>query len=565
MARAKGRGARRDLAKAAKLFAQAFEQERSGEPERAERGYRRVLALQPDHPGALHQLAFLIRGAGKLQPALLLLRRAVAAMPRDAVMRNNLGNLLREAGQLDEAAAEYRAALRLDPDYVNAAFNLGQTLQSNGDAAGALPCLERVIALRPNDTGARAARAGVLLDLGRASEAVNAAREALAIDPKDARAHNELGLACTDTGDFESAAAALRTALRLGSGSVKAFLNLVRIQRYQSTEHEDIRFGERLLESASIDPAERAELHFALGKVYDDCEHYREAFAHFREANRLVRATRLYDRAAQARAADRLIETFSPALFERLGNAGADSSLPVLVVGMPRSGTSLVEQIIASHPRAAGAGELATLARLGAALAERSDGETPYPECVARLDARTAGALGEEYLDELRARGGNDGLRISDKMPTNFWHLGLAAVLLPRARVVHCRRDPRDVAVSIYFRQFTYGHGYAYDLDDIAWEQRLHDRLMAHWNAVLPLPIHEVCYEELVSDQERVTRELIAFLALPWDPRCLRFHTTERAVHTASAWQVRQPVYTRSVGRWRHYAEFLEGKGGAAV
>ena len=224
---------------------------------------------------------------------------------------------------------------------------------------------------------------------------------------------------------------------------------------------------------------------------------------------------------------------------------------------MPRSGTTLVEQIIASHPQVFGAGELRHIRAMVAGLPAGLQTDTAYPECVTMLDERLARSLAEDYLKKLRVMGGN-AQRVSDKMPANFFYLGLIALMFPNARVIHCRRDPLDVCLSIYFHQFARGHNYAYDLTDLAVYYRQYRRLMQHWHAALPLEICDIQYEELVADQEVVSRRLIDYCDLPWDDRCLEYYKNKRPVQTASNWQVRQPIYTDSIQRWKNYEKHLD-------
>ena len=225
---------------------------------------------------------------------------------------------------------------------------------------------------------------------------------------------------------------------------------------------------------------------------------------------------------------------------------------------MPRSGTTLVEQILASHPLVHGAGELEYFREVAARLPDMLDSGEPYPNCLRELDASRARAIAADYLAELRARGGAGVERVVDKMPLNFEHVGLIALTLPRARFIHCRRDARDLCLSIYFQHFASRNEYAYSFADIADYHGIYEGYMAHWRRVLPGRILDVDYEALVEDLEGVTRTMLAHLDLAFDEQCLRFHETERAVGTASHWQVRQPLYSDSVGRWRHYASHLE-------
>ena len=253
---------------------------------------------------------------------------------------------------------------------------------------------------------------------------------------------------------------------------------------------------------------------------------------------------------------DRVIATFTPELLAEKVEFGNPSELPVFIVGMPRSGTSLVEQIAASHPDVYGAGELDDMRRIAVALSARLGTSETYPEVVRRLDPITTRAIAEEHLAQLRTHSAA-AARITDKLPINFHRLGLAAILFPRARLIHCMRDPLDTCVSCYFQEFAHGQPFAYDLGYLGRFYRDYERLMAHWHRVLPGKILDIPYEALIADQEGWSRKLIDFLGLPWDDRCLAFYKKERLVRTASFWQVRQPIYASSVGRWRHYAKHL--------
>ena len=253
---------------------------------------------------------------------------------------------------------------------------------------------------------------------------------------------------------------------------------------------------------------------------------------------------------------DGLIAVCTPGYFERVRSFGVDSDVPVFVVGMPRSGTTLAEQILASHPCACGAGELHDIGQIVIKLAEGLGGPEQYPNSLGRLDPAPVRALAEAYLDQLRQRCG-EAARVVDKMPLNYQHLGVIAALFPRARVVHCRRDPIDTCLSCYFQDFARPLPFGPDLAHLGHHYREYERLMAHYTRVLPLPLFELRYEELTADQEAVSRRLLDFCGLDWDDRCLRFHETARTVNTSNALQVRQPLYRSSVGRWKRYEAHL--------
>jgi hypothetical protein len=309
-------------------------------------------------------------------------------------------------------------------------------------------------------------------------------------------------------------------------------------------------------------PAEdRCRISFAIARTHDRANRYGEAFEYGRRANDLRReidgrAGLVYDPAAFARRIDQLIALFTPEYFARVRGFGTDAETPVFVVGMMRSGTTLVEQILASHPRAFGAGELSDLVRLLAALPARLRTTTEFPACVNLLDESTARVVAGEYVQRLRALGGAAD-RVVDKMPTNYLWLGFIATFFPNARIIHCRRDPVDTCLSCFFQDFASPHPYTSDLRHMGHYYRQYERLMAHWATVLPVRVFELNYEELTTDQEAVSRRMVEYCGLPWDDRCLRFNENKRVVRTASALQVRRPMYTSSVGRWKRYEPFL--------
>ena len=547
---------RRTPRSVSRALSTAWERHRAGDLTAAERAYRRVLTLDPANAPALQHLAAFEHGRGNLEGAQALLSRALRADPADAICRSNLANLLQEQGRLSEALGHYREALRLAPAHRTARYNLGKALQRLGDFEAAVECFEALLALAPEDAGAWTALGLVLQDAGLPERALGSWRRALALDPGHAEAHNSLGTLYMERGAFTEAEAAFHTALACNPRFSPAFVNLVQVRRIGADDASLVARIQAVLDTGGLSEAESADLHFALAKAREDLGDYGRAFAHYREGNRLRRAHLHYERGAAGERTATLAGAFDADFFARVAGCGAPSRRPVFIVGMPRSGTSLVEQILASHPDCFGAGELPHLSRLARSLALRDGAAGAAPAGLAG-DADLA-ALGHAYLDALPAEAGA-AARVTDKMPANYLHLGLAAAILPRARVIHCRRDAMDVCFSIYAQQFTHRDAYPYacDLEDIASEYLACERLMAHWRRVLPLPIHEVRYEELIDAQEGVTAELLAFCGLPFDARCLRFHETARPVRTASNWQVRQPLYRASIARWRRFEHQL--------
>jgi len=312
----------------------------------------------------------------------------------------------------------------------------------------------------------------------------------------------------------------------------------------------------------------RTWLHFALAQHFDKSGDYRRAMAHAHSANglkkqRLAERGCSFDPAAHARGIAERAAWYTPDLFAAALPLGTESDLPVFIVGLPRSGTTLVEQILASHSRVHGAGELDDAERLAAELGGVLAAGLARGGRFTEGEISFARGLGEAHLHKLAGLGGN-AIRVVDKMPTNFAHLGALAVLFPRARVIHCVRDPRDAILSCYFQNFaSEAMNFTFDWDHLTHYWRQYQRLMEHWRNVLPLPMHEVSYEELVRDQEGVSRRLVEWCGLEWEPGCLEFHKTRRTVATASAAQVRQPIHTQAVARWRNYAPHLAWPGEA--
>ena len=278
--------------------------------------------------------------------------------------------------------------------------------------------------------------------------------------------------------------------------------------------------------------------------MFDDLERYDEAFPHFSKGNELDSRTTPFDPRIHGILIDRLKRIFNKQFLSRRQGFGSESKRPIIIVGMPRSGTTLTEQVLASHPDVFGAGELRYIGVIADKLADHASGAAAYS------------GFANSYLDQIGALAPT-AARIIDKNPLNFEYLGLIGRLLPSARVIHCRRDPRDVAVSCYFQNFTTGQEWSFDLADIGTYFKAYRRLMDHWEDVLPMPVMAIDYEDMVGDVEATARRIVDFVGLPWDPACLAFHTAERAVRTASQWQVRQPIYRRSAGRWRRHAQHL--------
>ena len=545
-------------ARLAERFRVASLDHRAGRLAAAEAGYREILEAAPGYPGAALNYALLARSTGRVDLALGLAEQAVASGPFEAIAHATLGNLLLEKERAAEAVDAYSAALRFDPGHVNARFNLGYALRRMGEPEAAADEFNRLVDRFPNDAGHWIGLGGALLEAARPRDALDALKRALVLSPDDPEVLTELGIAHVDAGEFEAARGCYRRVLVARPDDGRAWLNYSKTRRFADSDRTDVEEAERSaarLDAASAPGVEGGDLHFALGKMHDDLGDYDRAFEHFRRGNEILRRHLPHDPGAAERLVEEMEARYDASWFEGVRGTGDPSPRPVFIVGMPRSGTTLVEQILASHSAVHGAGELIRLPNIARRLLGRGGGgggAGAWPPAKADLEAAAG-----DYLEYIGARAGA-ALRVTDKLPENYHHLGLIASILPNARIVHVRRDAMDVCVSNYVVRFGQGHAWSFGLESLAAEYHAYERLMRHWRAVLPSPVHEISYERLTESLEAESRELVEFCGLDWDPGCLEFHRTERAVHTASGWQVRQPVYRRSVGRWRNYERHLE-------
>jgi tetratricopeptide (TPR) repeat protein len=537
----------------------ARQRHQAGDLAAAARLYRAVLQADPAHAEALGLLALACHQQGDFTEAEACYRRALALRPDDAEGHFRFGMALMSLGRPTEAADCFRQVVRLRPDSAEAWNNLGNVLLLEGNAAAAIRAYREAVRLRPGYAEACLNLGNALREDDRLAEGLAWYREAVRLKPAFPKAHNNLAAALLEMGEIQEAEAHLRECLAYSPGSPQVLSTLAANGLYGDADPgaDDLR---RRLSDPRLAPVDASFLHSTLAHVLDRAGQVDEAFAHYREANRLRRrvaaeAGEAFDPAEQSRLVDRLIAFFTPAYFERVRSFGVPTEVPVFLVGMPRSGSSLVEQVLSNHPDVAGAGELRDVPRLAALLPQQLGTPTPYPECVSHLEPDTARRLAEDYLTRVGELAG-PAKRITDKMLENFLHLGLISTLFPGARVIHCRRNPLDTCVSCFCQVFR-GLNFTWDLDDLASYFKDHERLMAHWRTVLPLPILEVVYEDVVADPEGAARRLVEHCGLPWDDRCLRFYENPRPVRTVSKLQVRRPIYSSSVGRWQRFAAHL--------
>lgn len=510
-----------------------------------------ILLQTPAHGPALVIKARLARQWGHYDAAEALLALASDAVGDHPQWLSESGYLALAMGNAPVGIARFEALVHKLPDYADGHFNLAHAYREHGRFESAIVSFERALELnvgQPHE--AHTELGSTLLQVRRESDAQAHFERALALRPAYSRALFGLGTVYAAQGDFESALTHFRAALDDDPSFVEAFAQIAAHRRFDRVDDADIIAMQGALAAPAITQVQREKLEFSLGKALDDCGEYDEAFAHYTAANRLKHArSPAYDRARQEDAVARIMETFDghkslPEL------TSSERDRPIIIVGMPRSGTTLIETMLARHPQVDAGGELSFFERVvRPALA-------PYPAGLERAGVDTLAQLASLYLEELQRAG--DAPRTTDKYPANFVHLGTIARLFPDASLIHCSRDPLDTCLSIFFQDFSYGNDYANDLEDVAHYYGQYQRLMTHWSQYLGMRLLHIRYEDVVDEQDIALLRMLDHCDLPYDERCLDAAYDPEVVSTLSRWQVRQPVYATSKARWRHYRGHVE-------
>lgn len=510
------------------------------------------MTATPAHVNALLAAGRQKAAAGKLDAALASFEQAAQADPQSFDAWLLVGVVHMREARPAAALEPLERAHALDPQQLDAARALADAWFQLGAPAAALPLWRQVIAARPKDLDARLKLGETCNQLGLHGAAIDVYRDGLREQPVCAELQLALAQTHEDAGRRDEAVGAYAQALQARPGWPEALAGLIGLQRAAASDLL-LEQAHAQLQRRDLGDRQRALLGYALGKAHDGKGNTPLAMPLWHAANAARR--RLcgpYDEARMEASVERLLQTFDAAHFARKPRAtGSPDPRPVFIVGMPRSGTTLLEQILASHPQGHGCGELPEIARLVQVLG------SGWPEVASELDAPWLQQGAQTWLHAATRNAPEAARRLVDKAPLNYFNVGLIADLFPRAHVIWCRRDPRDVALSIYAENMALEARFSTDLGAIAHALALHVRLMRHWQAVAPLPVHEVVYEHLVQSPEQVVRQLLEFLDLPWDPACLEFHASNRPVQTPSRWQVRQPIHGRAMGRWQRYAADL--------
>jgi tetratricopeptide (TPR) repeat protein len=518
--------------------------------------YERVLEIKPDHVESLSNLGAVYLASERLDDALKTAQQTLKINPNYAEAHCNLGATLTLLNRREDAHKAYNTALNIRPNYFQAILGVAKLHLADNKLFQALKTAQIALKIEPDDADGHALMGDVQVALGATDAALNSFATARRIDPEHIASILSSGHLAIELGDFIEADALFNEVLRINEDNLSAKTSLVTTRKI---EKDDKVFSDLLKISGDIDEMfdlKAIPLHFALGKGFEDLQEYPKAFEQFAAGCKRKRAHVDFDIEAFTQRINAIKAFFSAEAINEMRGAGSDDNTPIFVLGMPRSGTTLTEQIIASHSQVFGAGELQDLLRIaGKPPGSKLSGfPRSFEECTSSLLTAT----GDAYADGLRKRA-PDAQRITDKMPANFQVVGLIHLALPNAKIVHVRRNPVDTCLSNFSKNFAHSNQpQSYDLEELGLYYRQYHELMAHWRKVLPTDAwYEVDYENLVQDTDAQARKLIEYCGLEWEPQCLDFHTTKRAVKTASVTQVRQPIYKTSVERWRSYSDQL--------
>ena len=574
-----------------RLIDQALAAHGAGDLDQAEHLYRRILAADARDFDALHMLGIVFaqrqqfEEAERLIGSAMMVDRKVApclhhygnvlsmlARYEDAVkvydealllalfsapIYSDRGNAKRALGQTEEAVASYNQALSLNPNFADALDNLAQALielRRHDEADGVL---RRALALNADDPYAVKLTGHLAFVRGNLDAAVAYSRRALTLKPDQGDAYHTMANALRELGHLDEAREAYVKSVELQPGSAAFYFGLSSCTIFSPGDRHLAAMESIAAKATGLSHLDRIYLGFALGKAYADVKDNRRSFEHLLAANAGKRATLDYNERAIFAIFDRIEQIFTPELMASKSRGGELSRRPIFIVGMPRSGTTLIEQLLASHPAVYGAGELPTLRDVAQSV-QIAGNVARYPAYVPDLDTAALRSIGANYVTRAGALAPDD-RRITDKMPSNFQFVGLIHLALPNAVIIHAVRDPTDTCISCFANLFKINEqSYAYDLGELGRYFMRYRRLMDHWRRTLPAGrILDVRYEDVVDNLEGQARRIVAHCGLPWDEQCLSFHRTQRPIRTASAVQVREPIYRSAVGRWRVYADYL--------
>jgi predicted Zn-dependent protease len=562
-----------------------------GRPDAALPALHRAVALKPDLPGAWREIASQLTLVGDREgadrayarhikasnrsPALMgaasalcenqipqaerLLRDHLKQHPTDVAAIRMLAEVAGRLRRYHDAETLLVRCLELEPGFNGARYNYAMALYRLNKPVAALQQIDILMTSEPRNSGYRNLRAVVLANIGNYQESLEIYADVLAKHPDQARIWLSYGHALATAGRTDEGVAAYRRSIALIPALGEAYYSLANLKTFRFEESE-VQAMRSQVSSSSMSQEDRTHFHFALGKALEDSGQYAESFGHYAQGNQLRSARVGYDAATTTSFVQRAKGLFTPEFFATRKQYGAPHPDPIFIVGLPRAGSTLLEQILASHSQVEGTMELPDIMAMAAKLGTTAQGEqdpAAYPQILVTLSAAQCRALGEQYIEQTRIQRKTDKPFFIDKMPNNFQHIGLIRLALPHARIIDARRHPMACCFSNFKQNFAQGQRYTYRLEDLGRYYRDYVELMAHFEAVVPGSIHRVIYEKLIDDTEAEVRRLLAFCALPFEPATLSFYNNERAVRTVSAQQVRKPIFREGIDHWLHYVEWL--------
>ena len=520
----------------------------------ADAAFEKSFALSPERRLMAHAAEH--QKEGRFEEAEQIFRRVLKDNPRNVDALRMLALLAMRADKPDDAEALLQRAIEIAPDFLLALLDLGRLRREQDRFEEALECFNRVISLEPSQPQAHFLRAATLARASFTPEAIASYRDCLAARPGHVGALIGLGHVLKAVGDYDGGVASYLACMREAPDYGETYWSLANLKTYRFDDAMVAEMEQRVT-ARNANPTSTVNFLFALGKAYEDRGDYERAWARYRQGNEAQRAQVKYDPVQTEVMNDRILEVFDAELVDRLRGAGEPDPSPIFILGLPRSGSTLLEQILATHTQVEGTSELPYAGRLATSLNRNRPDGVNYPEATRELKQQNLAAMGRDYLARARIHRRAGAPRFIDKMPNNFPTVGLIALMLPNAKVIDARRHPLDACLSNYRQLFAKGQNFTYDLTEIGEYYLEYQRLMDHWHEILPGRVLTVQYEDVVADFEPQVRRLLDFCGLPWQDACLRFYESERPVRTPSSEQVRQPIYDRSVGHWRHYEQHL--------
>ncbi|MDH3747366.1 MAG: sulfotransferase [Gammaproteobacteria bacterium] len=526
-----------------------------GKGKEADEAFEKSFKLNPERKKLAHAAEH--HKAGRIEDATELYKEVLRDNPNNVDALRMLGIIAYSVSDIDEAERLFRRAVKLAPDFVNAIIDLGNTLKDQNRFEEAIDCFRQAINLEPTGVKAHFLLASTLSPAALSNEAIESYERVLELRPKHAGAKLGLGHMLKTVGRQEEAVQAYRDCIELKPNKGETYWSLANLKTYSLTD-DDIREMESWVDNEDIGDESRVNFLFALAKAHEDSGDFDRAWDYYEKGNSTRRMLEQYDPVGTEVQNDGIIEVFSKEVMEKSDGRGDRDRSPIFVVGLPRSGSTLIEQILASHSKVEGTSELPYVQQVARTLdRNRADGIN-YPEALLELEEKHFKALGKDYLDRAQMHRLEQTPHFIDKMPNNYPSVGFIHLMLPNAKIIDARRYPLDSCLSCYRQLFGRGQPFTYDLTDIGEYFLQYQRLMDHWHEVLPGRVLTVQYEDVVTDFEAQVRRLLDYCELPWENACLRFHDTDRPVRTASSEQVRQPIYSKSVHFWRNHEKRLD-------